>query len=83
MMSVQQSSSSSRSCVITYPKSDDYYIRDNSQGTNPDSHMFCRNHETYPDIQMCIRDRYYLGLLFKSTKARSVRRKISLGTKDE
>lgn len=27
--------------------------------------------------------KYYLGLLFKSTKARSVRRKISLGTKDE
>lgn len=27
--------------------------------------------------------KYYLGILFKSTKARSVRRKISLGTKDE
>ena len=27
--------------------------------------------------------KYYLGLLFKSTKARSVRRKISLGTLDE
>lgn len=35
---------------MTYPKSDDYYIRDKSQGTNPDSPMFCRNHETYPDI---------------------------------
>ena len=35
---------------LTYPKSDDYYIRDKSQGTNPDSPMFCRNHETYPDI---------------------------------
>lgn len=34
---------------LTYPKSDDYYISDNS-GTNPDSPMFCRNHETYPDI---------------------------------
>ena len=27
--------------------------------------------------------KYYLGLLFKSTKSRSVRRKRSLGTKDE
>lgn len=35
---------------LTYPKSDDYYIRDKSQGTNPDSPMFCSNHETYPDI---------------------------------
>lgn len=35
---------------LTYPKSDDHYIRDKSQGTNPDSPMFCRNHETYPDI---------------------------------
>ena len=35
---------------LTYPKSDDYYIRDKSQGINPDSPMFCRNHETYPDI---------------------------------
>jgi hypothetical protein len=35
---------------LTYPKSDDYYIRDKSQGSNPDSPMFCRNHETYPDI---------------------------------
>lgn len=35
---------------LTYPKSDDYYIRDKSQGTNPDSPMFCRDHETYPDI---------------------------------
>jgi hypothetical protein len=35
---------------LTYPKSDDYYIRDKSQGPNPDSPMFCRNHETYPDI---------------------------------
>lgn len=35
---------------LTYPKSDDYYIRDKSQRTNPDSPMFCRNHETYPDI---------------------------------
>lgn len=35
---------------LIYPKSDDYYIRDKSQGTNPDSPMFCRNHETYPDI---------------------------------
>lgn len=35
---------------LTYPKSDDYYIRNKSQGTNPDSPMFCRNHETYPDI---------------------------------
>ena len=35
---------------LTYPKSDDYYIRGKSQGTNPDSPMFCRNHETYPDI---------------------------------
>ena len=35
---------------LTYPKSDDYYIRDKSQGTNPDSPMFCMNHETYPDI---------------------------------
>lgn len=35
---------------LTYPKSDDYYIRDKSLGTNPDSPMFCRNHETYPDI---------------------------------
>ena len=35
---------------LTYPKSDDYYIRDKSQGANPDSPMFCRNHETYPDI---------------------------------
>lgn len=35
---------------MTYPKSDDYYIRDKSQGTNPDSPMFCMNHETYPDI---------------------------------
>ena len=35
---------------LTYPKSDEYYIRDKSQGTNPDSPMFCRNHETYPDI---------------------------------
>lgn len=34
---------------LTYPKSDDYYIMDKS-GTNPDSPMFCRNHETYPDI---------------------------------
>lgn len=35
---------------LTYPKSDDFYIRDKGQGTNPDSPMFCRNHETYPDI---------------------------------
>lgn len=35
---------------LTYPKSDDYYIRDKIQGTNPDSPMFCMNHETYPDI---------------------------------
>lgn len=35
---------------LTYPKSDDYYIRDKGQGTNPDSPMFCSNHETYPDI---------------------------------
>ena len=35
---------------LTYPKSDDYYIRDKSQGSNPDSPMFCMNHETYPDI---------------------------------
>ena len=35
---------------LTYPKSDDYYIRDKGQGTNPDSPMFCRNHETYPNI---------------------------------
>jgi hypothetical protein len=35
---------------LTYPKSDDYYIRDKNQGSNPDSPMFCRNHETYPDI---------------------------------
>ena len=35
---------------LTYPKSDDYYIRYKSQGINPDSPMFCRNHETYPDI---------------------------------
>ena len=35
---------------LTYPKSDDYYIRDKSQVINPDSPMFCRNHETYPDI---------------------------------
>lgn len=35
---------------LTYPKSDDYYIRDKSQATTPDSPMFCRNHETYPDI---------------------------------
>lgn len=35
---------------LTYPKSDDYYIRDKGQRTNPDSPMFCRNHETYPDI---------------------------------
>lgn len=35
---------------LTYPKSDDYYIRNKSQGTNPDSPMFCMNHETYPDI---------------------------------
>lgn len=35
---------------LTYPKSDDYYISDKGQGTNPDSPMFCRNHETYPDI---------------------------------
>lgn len=35
---------------LTYPKSDDYYIREKGQGTNPDSPMFCRNHETYPDI---------------------------------
>ena len=35
---------------MTYPKSDDYYIMDKSQVTNPDSPMFCRNHETYPDI---------------------------------
>ena len=35
---------------LTYPKSDDYYIRNKSQGANPDSPMFCRNHETYPDI---------------------------------
>lgn len=35
---------------LTYPKSDDYYIMDKSQGTNPDSPMFCMNHETYPDI---------------------------------
>lgn len=35
---------------LTYPKSDDYYIRDKGQGANPDSPMFCRNHETYPDI---------------------------------
>lgn len=35
---------------LTYPKSDDYYIRDKIQGANPDSPMFCRNHETYPDI---------------------------------
>ena len=35
---------------LTYPKSDDYYIRDKSQGTNPDSPMFCMSHETYPDI---------------------------------
>ena len=35
---------------LTYPKSDDYYIRDKSQGTNHDSPMFCMNHETYPDI---------------------------------
>lgn len=35
---------------LTYPKSDDYYIRGKSQGTNPDSPMFCMNHETYPDI---------------------------------
>lgn len=35
---------------LTYPKSDDYYIRDKGQGTNHDSPMFCRNHETYPDI---------------------------------
>lgn len=35
---------------LTYPKSDDYYIRDKSQVTNPDSPMFCMNHETYPDI---------------------------------
>lgn len=35
---------------LTYPKSDDYYIRDKGQGTNPDSPMFCRNHEAYPDI---------------------------------
>lgn len=35
---------------LTYPKSDDYYIWDKSKGFNPDSPMFCRNHETYPDI---------------------------------
>ena len=35
---------------LTYPKSDDYYIRYKIQGTNPDSPMFCMNHETYPDI---------------------------------
>lgn len=35
---------------LTYPKSDDYYIRNKSQGTSHDSHMFCVNHETYPDI---------------------------------
>ena len=35
---------------LTYPKSDDYYISDKSLGTNPDSPMFCRNHETYPNI---------------------------------
>lgn len=35
---------------LTYPKSDDYYIMGKSQGTNPDSPMFCMNHETYPDI---------------------------------
>lgn len=35
---------------LTYPKSDDYYIRDKSLGTNPDSPMLCSNHETYPDI---------------------------------
>ena len=35
---------------LTYPKSDDYYIMDKSQGINPDSPMFCMNHETYPDI---------------------------------
>lgn len=35
---------------LTYPKSGDYYIRDKNQATNPDSPMFCRNHETYPDI---------------------------------
>lgn len=35
---------------LTYPKSDDYYISDKGQGTNHDSPMFCRNHETYPDI---------------------------------
>ena len=35
---------------LTYPKSDDYYISNKSQGTNPDSPMFCMNHETYPDI---------------------------------
>lgn len=34
---------------LTYPKSDDYYIN-NTQSSNPDSPMFCRNHETYPDI---------------------------------
>ena len=35
---------------LTYPKSDDYYINTKNQSSNPDSPMFCRNHETYPDI---------------------------------
>lgn len=35
---------------LTYPKSDDYYINNKNQSSNPDSPMFCRNHETYPDI---------------------------------
>ena len=39
------------------------------------------NREELKKGELC--EKYYLGLLFKSTKSRSVRRKISLGTKDE
>ena len=35
---------------LTYPKSDDYYINNKNQSSNPDSPMFCQNHKTYPDI---------------------------------
>lgn len=47
---------------LTYPKSDDYYIRYKSQGTNPDSPMFCMNHETYPDIPYYVYENTSLSL---------------------
>lgn len=35
---------------LTYPKSDDYYIKNKSQGNNPDSPMFIQEHNAHPDI---------------------------------